>query len=424
VISKTWTSLLVLLAVIQPTSAQTVPTSNPQPVGLPPSVTASVTDGTAPAGNWRAPDVNKQRESSPPSSPAATLDAQRVQAATPAVPVRSGGKDMLPNDQGQVWQQYDISAYTSQVKGTEQPEQAIVEWILRETGTEVWFKQPLGLLNATNTTLSVYHTPEMQQIVASVIGRFVNGTQDPHVLGLRVVAVDSPNWRSSVISRLRPISVQSTGIDAWLMSKEDAALLLAELRRRTDFREQSAPNLVYYNGQSQSVSNLRPRVYVKSYRTRMENNTWMGYDVERGQLQEGFSLQVSPLLSQDERTIDAVIKCTVDQVEKFLNVPVDLPGLNGQVQRADIQVPQMVSWRLHERFRWPSNQVLLLSCGVIASTGPNRQTTLGIPNPFAQGGGRSDALLFIESLGKASQALLTGSVNAAGGEAVQPGARY
>jgi hypothetical protein len=79
---------------------------------------------------------------------------------------------------------------------------------------------------------------------------------------------------------------------------------------------------------------------------------------------------------------------------------------------------------LHERFRWPSNQVLLLSCGVIASTGPNRQTTLGIPNPFAQGGGRSDALLFIESLGKASQALLTGSVNAAGGEAVQPGARY
>ena len=90
--------------------------------------------------------MNKQRESSPLSSPpAATLDAQRVQAATPAVPVRSGGKDMLPNDQGQVWQQYDISAYTSHVKGTEHPEQAIVEWILRETGTEVWFKPAAGI---------------------------------------------------------------------------------------------------------------------------------------------------------------------------------------------------------------------------------------------------------------------------------------
>ena len=187
--------------------------------------------------------------------------------------------------------------------------------------------------------------------------------------------------------RLRPVAVQSPGIDAWLLSKEDAALLLAELRRRADFREHSAPNLVYFNGQSQTVSQpAAARVRASRYRTRMQDNTWMGYDVERGQIQEGFSLQVSPLLSQDERTIDAVLKCNVDQVEKLVNVGVDLPGFNGQVQRADIQVPQMVSWRLHERFRWPSNQVLLLSCGVIASPGPDRQTTLGIPNLFAQGG--------------------------------------
>ncbi len=105
-------------------------------------------------------------------------------------------------------------------------------------------------------------------------------------------------------------------------------------------------------------------------------------------------------------------------------MPVDLPGLNGQVQRADIQVPQMVSWRLHERFRWPSNQVLLLSCGVIASTGPRSPVDAGNSQPVWTGGGRSDALLFVESLGKASQALITGSVNAVGGEAVQPGARY
>jgi hypothetical protein len=396
-----------------------------QPSASPPVASVQPVAGGEPvAGNWRAPDVNKQREAANISPLGATLDAQRVQPAMPAVPVRSGGKDMLPNDQGQIWQQYDISVYTSHVKGTENPEQAIVEWILRETGTEVWFKQPLGLLSATRTTLSVYHTPEMQQVVADVIGRFVNGTQDPHVLGLRVVAVDNPNWRSSFMQRLRPISVQSTGIDAWLLSKEDASLLLAELRRRGDFREHSAPNLVFFNGQSQTVSNLRPRVYVKSYRTRTQDSTWMGYDVERGQLQEGFTLQVSPLLSQDERTIDAVLKCSVDQVEKFINVSVDLPGLNGQMQRADIQVPQLVSWRLHERFRWPSNQVLLLSCGVIASPGPARPTTLGIPNPFLRGGGRADALLFVESLGKASQALITSSATTAGSDALQPGARY
>ena len=425
-IARTLTSVLVWLAVSQIAAAQTVPAREAAsaPSTQTPAVPPPVVSGESVDGNWRAPDVGKQRAVASLSSSDTSLDAHRVQPATPAVPVRSGGKDMLPNDQGQIWQQYDISVYTSHIKGTENPEQAIIDWILRETGTEVWFKPPLGLLNVSATTLSVYHTPEMQQVVADVVGRFVNGTQDAHVLGLRVVAVDNPGWRTGFLHRLQPITVQSSGIDAWLLSKEDAALLLADLRRRADFREHSAPNLVYFNGQSQSVTNLRPHVYVRSYHTRMQDNVWMGYDIERGQIQEGFALQVSPLLSQDERTIDAVLKCNVDQVEKLVSVGVDLPGLNGQVQRAEIQVPQLVSWRLHERFRWPTSQVLLLSCGVIASPGPDRQTTLGIPNPFARGGSRSDALLFIESLGKASQALVTGSTTTLGNAALQQGARY
>ena len=352
------------------------------------------------------------------------MDAQSAPSAAPAVPVRSGGKDMLPNDQGQVWQQYDISAYTANVKGVAAPEQAIVDWILRETGTEVWFRPPLGLLNATSSTISVYHTPEMQKVVADVIGRFVNGTQDPHVLGLRVVAIDNPSWRSTFMVRMRPVAVQAPGINAWLLSKEDASLLLAQMRSRADFREHAAPSMVFYNGQSQTISTLRPRVYVRGYRSRTQDNTWTGYDIDRGQIQEGFSLEVSPLLSQDERTIDAVLKVNIDQVEKLVNVGVDLPGFSGQMQRADIQVPQMVSWRLHERFRWPSSQVLLLSCGVIASPGPDRQATLGIPSLFGKTGGRSDALLFVENLGKASQALVTGNTTTLGGGSGQPGARY
>ncbi len=379
----------------------------------------------ADGGNWSASKGANDRVVAGLSSDAPTLDAQQVKAPAAAVPVRSGGKDMLPNDQGQVWQQYDISAYTSKVQGVEHPEQAIVDWILRETGTEVWFSQPLGLLNADQRTLSVYHTPEMQRIVADVVGRFVNGTQDPHVLGLRLVAVGSPNWRVNYQYRMQSIAVQSPGIEAWLVAREDAALMLGELRRRADFREHTISNLVFYNGQAQSVSQLRPRGYIRSYRMRPPEAAWMGYDVERVQLQEGFSLQISPLLSQDERTIDAVLKCNIDQVEKFVSVGIDLPGFNGQVQRAEIQVPQMVSWRLHERFRWPSNQILLLSCGVVASPGPDRPTTLGlpIPNPFATAG-RADALLFVEGMGKANQAILSGQTTTVGGRAVNPGARY
>ncbi len=425
--ARTCSGVVVALALVQAAAAQAVPSAGSVPVSgaAAPATQSPDTDRAATAGDWRASSAaGPQRAMVSLSSSDTSLDAHRVQPATPAVPVRSGGKDMLPNNEGQVWQQYDISLYTSRVKGVEHPEQALIDWILRETGTEVWFKPPLGLLNVNATTLSVYHTPEMQQVVADVVGRFVNGTQDPHVLGLRVAAVDNPNWRVAFLNRLRPIAVQSPGIDAWLLSKEDAALLLSELRRRADFREHSAPNLVYYNGQSQNISNLRPRVYIRGYQTRMQDNVWVGYDVQRGQIQEGFTLQVSPLLSQDERTIDTVLKCHVDQVEKMVPVTIELPGLTGGSQRAEIQVPQLVSWRLHERFRWPANQVLLLSCGVIASPGPDRQTSLGIPNPFARGGSRADALLFVESLGKASQALITGSTTTLGSAATQPGARY
>jgi hypothetical protein len=54
------------------------------------------------------------------------------------------GSGALPNNFGQVWREYDISPYTLRVTTTNRPEQAIVDWILRETGYEAWHSEPLG----------------------------------------------------------------------------------------------------------------------------------------------------------------------------------------------------------------------------------------------------------------------------------------
>jgi len=125
-------------------------------------------------------------------------------------------------------------------------------------------------------------------------------------------------------------------------------------------------------------------------------------------MQEGYSLQVSPLMSLDGNTIDAVIKCEVDQIEKLVPVNVDIPVSTGGAQRVQVQVPQVVSWRLHERFRWPANQVLMLGCGVVASPTQERMGPLGLPLPALPltSSGRADALVMIECSGKASQTLL------------------
>jgi hypothetical protein len=357
------------------------------------------------AGTWK-PAAEKEGPIRTAARDDLSLSADSLAPGKAPITQVNKGPGVLPNDQGQVWREYDIRPYTSRVTTTEKPEQAIIDWILRETGTEVWFSEPLGILNATKDTLRVYHTPEMQRLVLDIVDRFVSSQAESQVIGLRVVNVGNPNWRTMALSLLQPVDVKTAGIDAWLLSKENAAVLLSQLRKRTDFRENNSPNLLIHNGQTQTVGRVSPRTYVRGVRLRRD--VWPGHELESGQIDEGFSLQVSPLLSLDGNTIDAVIKCQIDQVEKLNAVPVDLPSAGGGMQRIEIQVPQVVSWRLHERFRWPASQVLLLSCGVVATPTGERMGPLGlpIPMPFSPSSGRADALLFVDCKGKASQALL------------------
>ena len=87
-------------------------------------------------------------------------------------------------------------------------------------------------------------------------------------------------------------------------------------------------------------------------------------------------------------------------MEKLNTVKVNVPGaVAGQSDQMDLQIPQLVSWRLHERFRWPNDQVLLLSSGVVAKPEPQAPRSGPIPNVFANKRNRADALLFIEYRG-------------------------
>lgn len=133
----------------------------------------------------------------------------------------------------------------------------------------------------------------------------------------------------------------------------------------------------------------------------------------------------SPLLSLDGSTMDMMLKCDVDQVEKMNPVALEVPGAGGAYQ---VEVPQMISWRLSERFRWPTDHLLILSCGVIAPPVVNQQNTLltggagglfGInrilPDLSFQ---KQDAILVVEYRGAASTQLTPAM---AGGSGANPG---
>jgi hypothetical protein len=313
-----------------------------------------------------------------------------------AVAKITGGSGSLPNEHGQLWREYDISPYSVRVTSTVRPEQAIVDWILRETGYEAWHSDVVSLLFADKNTLKVYHTPEMHALVADIVDRFVNVDADTQAFSLRVVTVDDPDWRAKVLAMLKPLPVQTQGIQAWVLEKEDAALLSAELRRRGDYHEHSAPQLLVNNGQSAVVNASKPRTYTRDVTLRPD--IWPSFEPQLGQFEEGFALELNPLLSLDGRTVDAVIKCNIDQLEKLIPVMLEVPSAVAQRQRTKIEVPQTSQLRLHERFRWPTGQVLLISMGVVATPSSLETPGFKIPLPLS-GPPRADLLVFVESKG-------------------------
>jgi hypothetical protein len=363
-----------------------------------------------PAGAWRSSAGISRKTVRPPAP--ATDDAPTQQGSgkvaelarrpdAAAVAPVTGGLPGLPSDAGQQWRTYNIRPYTLRVTSTNRPEQAIVDWILRETGYETWHSETVALLNADANTLYAYHTPEVQAVVADVVDRFVNVDAESHAFGLRVVTVGSPNWRARAHAMLQPLPTQTQGIQAWLIHKEDYALLMSELRKRLDFREHSSPHLMVNHGQSTTVSAIRPHTYVKDMLRRPDR--WPGYEPEVAQFDEGFSLELSPLLALDGRTIDAVVRCNIDQLERLVPVQVDMAAPNASRDRRKIEIPQITHCGLHERFRWPADQVLVVGLGVVATPVPGKSNILAAI-PGLGGPPRADLLVFIESRGKAGQA--------------------
>jgi len=358
----------------------------------------------AAGARYAAPGAGPAAAGPPAAGPAAAAPAAAAEPPPVTRAQVSNGSGALPSDHGQLWREYDISPYTLRVSASPHPEQAIVDWILRETGYETWHSTPVGLLSADRRTLRVYHTPQMQAIVADIVDRFVNNYAESQGFGLRVLTIKNPNWRVRALPLMTPVPVQSPGVQGWILAQEDAALLVAELRQRTDYREHNLPHQLVLNGQTAVLSSIRPRPYAKGIIP--TQNAWPGFQIEPGQIEEGFSLEFSPLLTTDLRTTEAVVKIKMTQVEKMLPVQLAAPSTVAPNQQAQVEVPQLTMVQLHERFRWPSNQVLVLSMGVVATPAPEKASTWTdmLPRQLASSAPRADAVLMIESRGAAAAA--------------------
>ena len=141
---------------------------------------------------------------------------------------------------------------------------------------------------------------------------------------------------------------------------------------------------------SHEIARQRPLAYVKAVHLNGDGSLG-GHRLEMDQVEEGFSMAISPLLSRDGHTVDAVIRLETSQVERLTNVAIPVPRPGQPRDTTQIQVPQTSRWRLHERFRWPTTDVLLISCGVVAIAEGEAATSLSLPL-LGQQPPRADAL--------------------------------
>jgi hypothetical protein len=294
----------------------------------------------------------------------------------------------LPDDAGQVMQDYDISAFVEQAGSGSQ--KLVVDWVLQETGYAAWHGPMVAALSADAARLRCFHVPEMHARVAEVVKRFVGDAAAPHRFGVRVLGLGSPSWRSGVGAALEPIQAATPGISAWITPREQAVALLGALRRRADCRELPTGVVFAANGQPAVIAGGRKLSYVRDVAA--TPTAPPGWQTLPGACDEGLTLDVHSLLSLDGSAVEAVIRCRIDQVEQLTPVVVGTPTADrGRVQ---IEVPQFSSIRVGERFAWPVSHVLVVGLGMVPWPVP--EGAAASPSVFGADPVRRDMVLLVE----------------------------
>jgi hypothetical protein len=173
--------------------------------------------------------------------------------------------------------------------------------------------------------------------------------------------------------------------------------MLAELRQRSDFSAHGGSPVEIKNGRTVTLDQTRPHRYSSGLEF-LPQPSWPGYRLQEGVIDEGFRLTLSPLYNTDGSELEVVVDCRATQIERLAELMVDAPNAVDSRQRVKIEVPQIACWELHERFRWPADQVLIVSRGLTALPGPagGRGLDRALLGGLLRSAPRSEAIMVLE----------------------------
>ena len=313
----------------------------------------------------------------------------------------SATMERLPQDHNQIWREYDITPFTQGRRfptGSPPPEQMLLDWIVRQTGADQWNTGPFSILTATSEKLYVYHTVEVQLIVADIVDRFVNPQLLDEACALRIVSVSRPDWISRSHSSMKPIPIATQGVQGWIMERSSAQNLLQELARRNDFRELIPSQPFIPHGIQHNVAVTRQRRYLRDVQPNAA--ALHGFTEDRVAIDEGIGLSITPLALLDGRHMAINIRLDVVQVERMFTTQLEIATATNPRHRVHIESPQMAYFKLDEIVGFPKNQVLLLDLGTIPLPNTMDENNRNVLEEIARGinpARRGNVLVFVES---------------------------
>lgn len=231
------------------------------------------------------------------------------------------------------WAEISIAEYTSRFHPTDNPEQAVREWIDRFAAEADWNGPSPADIAVSSQVVKVYHSPEIHDKLSSFLGRFTNYVPGKFNCRVQIVNVESPKWLNRYRDQLQTVA-SANGRHVWLINSAAAEQLATEMRKGSGALVLTSEEFAVANGQSARVRwvedpNVAPAAVDTATSLRPD------YSVASGAAAlnvDNVELEFSPLIGEDAASIDIVThlsaRSTVKKFElfKFASNKEKLPG--------------------------------------------------------------------------------------------------
>lgn len=291
------------------------------------------------------------------------LDDEPLAPAAEAVESGGGLPADIPTEPGAQFRAFDISKYTSLPHEASTPQQALIEWIFRRTGSARWHGDQIAMLGASRTQLRAYHTAKVLRQVEEVVERFTNA-QPSNVLKIRArfVAAGDTRWRYAVASRLVPIASGPQGQQVWALDAEEAAMVRTQMQVYQRFDLLLDKELKVINGQTLSIAREMDVEYISG--PQRDSAVGLGFQPGTSKLKEGVFLRLSPLLTYEGDALDLALDVRANTVKALVPTRILTRREIGPSDMS-IDVPEVVESRLNQTIQgWKLGQTLVIACGI------------------------------------------------------------